>query len=163
MPSPFPPSSSAPGKGHVHLTLRSPNEPVFTALSYSYPLKLVVSAPHTLLPSDSTSSSTSNNTEPNTRNDTPKSPIPPQRPSNVPLLFLLTYGGGLVSGDHISLSLLLAPSTRLTTVTQGSTKIFRPAHPSSTALTRQDLTAKIAANAALCLMPDPCQPFAQSR
>ncbi|KAI4099561.1 MAG: hypothetical protein L6R37_005914 [Teloschistes peruensis] len=175
MPSPFPPSSSAPGKGHVHLTLRSPNnEPVFTALSYSYPLKLVVSAPHTLPPNPTSPSSTSTSTseastEPSlTENDTLKSTIrPPSCPSKVPLLFLLTYGGGLVSGDYISLSLHLAHSTRLTIATQGSTKIFRPPTPSSsssTALTtRQDLTATIAANAALCLMPDPCQPFARSR
>ncbi|KAI4231916.1 MAG: hypothetical protein LQ352_008376 [Teloschistes flavicans] len=161
MPSPFPPSTSAPGRGHVQLTLRPPNEPVFSALSYCYPLKLVVSASHTL-PADPSSSSASNPSL-SIGHDTAKPIIPPQYPSAVPLLFLLTYGGGLVSGDHISLSLSLAPSTRLTIATQGSTKIFRPATPSSAALTRQDLTAKIAANAALCLMPDPCQPFAESR
>ncbi|KAL9016806.1 MAG: hypothetical protein Q9185_005850 [Variospora sp. 1 TL-2023] len=139
-PSPFPPSTSTPGVGHVHLNLQPPSQPVFSSLSFSYPLKLVVSAPHTLTaPSLSTA------------------------PSTIPLLFLLTYGGGLVSADHISLTLTLAPTTRLVIATQGSTKIFRPLSPSSTALTRQDIHTHIAADAALWFAPDPCQPFAQSR
>ncbi|KAL8726620.1 MAG: hypothetical protein Q9181_005969 [Wetmoreana brouardii] len=147
MPSPFPPSASTLGTGKVHLTLRPPNDPVFETLFYTYPLKLVVSAAHSL---------------PSPKTRSPEDAKTPSHPSSVPLLFLLTYGGGLVSGDHISLSISLSPSTRLTLTTQGSTKIFRPpSHPAP--LTRQDLTVRIAANAALCLMPDPCQPFASSR
>ncbi|KAI4139186.1 MAG: hypothetical protein LQ341_004314 [Variospora aurantia] len=57
----------------------------------------------------------------------------------------------------------LAPTTRLVIATQGSTKIYRPLSPSSTALTRQDIHAHVAAHAALWFAPDPCQPFAQSR
>ncbi|KAI4167091.1 MAG: hypothetical protein LQ343_007495 [Gyalolechia ehrenbergii] len=151
-PSPFPPSSSTPGAGVVHLTLQPPFHPVFSTLSFSYPLKLVVSASHKIpsRPSSSPQSSSS----------------PALRPSSVPLLFLLSYGGGLVSGDHISLSITLSPSTRLTIATQGSTKIFRPPPlPPSTLpqLTRQDLRVNIGAHAALWLAPDPCQPFAHSR
>ncbi|KAL9007371.1 MAG: hypothetical protein Q9173_007340 [Seirophora scorigena] len=142
-PSPFPPSTSIPGVGHVRLNLQSPSHPVFSTLSFSYPLKLVVSAPHTLAPSASTSN---------------------PRPSAVPLLFLLTYGGGLVSADHVSLSLTLASTTRLVVATQGSTKIFRPSsHSHPSALTRQDIHTEIGAHAALWYAPDPCQPFAESR
>ncbi|KAL9594065.1 MAG: hypothetical protein Q9219_007230 [cf. Caloplaca sp. 3 TL-2023] len=152
-PSPFPPSTSIPGTGSVHLTLDPQSHPIFSSLFFTYPLKLVVSAAHPLPPPSSPSSS------------------PPHHPSSVPLLFLLSYGGGLVSKDHISLSITLSPSTRLTLATQGSTKIFKPP-PSSSAptlppppppLTRQDLHVAIGAHAALWLAPDPCQPFAQSR
>lgn len=155
MPSPFPPSTSSPGTGTVKLSLRPPDQPVFEILSFSYPLKLVVSAPHNL-----------QRASPNTETST----ATPLHPSSVPLLFLLTYGGGLVSGDQIHLSISLAPTTRLTIATQGSTKIFKPSLPHDVSclaqppsLTRQDLRVDIAANAALWLGPDPCQPFASSR
>ncbi len=142
--SPFAPSTSAPGAGTVHLTLLPPSHPVFTALSFSYPLKLVVSAPHHLTPTPSQSPSTSTT------------------PATVPLLFLLTYGGGLVSGDHIALTLTLSPHTRLTIATQGSTKIFPPSS-APPLLTRQDLRARVGAGAALWLAPDACCPFKGSR
>ncbi|KAL8931498.1 MAG: hypothetical protein Q9216_007181 [Gyalolechia sp. 2 TL-2023] len=151
-PSPFPSSSSTPGAGSVHLTLQPPSHPVFSTLSFSYPLKLVVSASHRIPSLPSTSP--------------PSSSPPPLRPSSVPLIFLLSYGGGLVAGDHISLSITLSPSTRLTVATQGSTKIFRPPPlPPSTPppLTRQDIRVGIGAHAALWLAPDPCQPYAHSR
>ncbi|KAL8715368.1 MAG: hypothetical protein Q9220_000701 [cf. Caloplaca sp. 1 TL-2023] len=152
MPSPFPPSTSTPGTGIVHLTLQPPNHPVFPTFSYSYPLKLVVSAPHTCLPASSSlpttfAASFSTST-------VPTSII-------VPLLFLLTYGGGLVSGDAIALKLTLAPHTRLVIASQGSTKIFKPSL-SPAPSTTQSLVVSIAANSALWLAPDPCQPFAQS-
>ncbi|KAL8656875.1 MAG: hypothetical protein Q9226_002485 [Calogaya cf. arnoldii] len=155
MPSPFPPSTSNPGTGTVKLALRPPDQPVFEILSFSYPLKLVVSASHNIPP-----------TSPHSEAST----TVPLHPSSVPLLFVLTYGGGLVSGDHIHLTISLAPTTRLTIATQGSTKIFKPSVPRDTSrleqppsLTRQDLRVGIAANAALWLGPDPCQPFASSR
>ncbi|KAL8899460.1 MAG: hypothetical protein Q9192_001556 [Flavoplaca navasiana] len=154
MPSPFPSSTSNPGTGIIKLALRPPDQPVFEVLSFSYPLKLVVSAHHNLPQSSSIEASATT----------------PLRPSSVPLLFLLTYGGGLVSRDQIHLSISLAPKTRLTIATQGSTKIFKPclpvdgSHPvQPPPLTRQDLCVGIAANAALWLGPDPCQPFASSR
>ncbi|KAL8999365.1 MAG: hypothetical protein Q9169_001791 [Polycauliona sp. 2 TL-2023] len=152
MPSPFPLSTSHPGTGTVKLTLRSPDQPVFEVLSFSYPLKLVVSAPHNL---------------PNAFPSLGSSIKTPTRPSSVPLLFLLTYGGGLVSGDQIHLSISLAPITRLTIATQGSTKIFKPSIPDGSSctapVTRQSLHVRIAANAGLWFGPDPCQPYASSR
>lgn len=79
---------------------------------------------------------------------------------HVTLCFLLTYGGGLVGGDEINLKVDLNVSTRLVIVTQGSTKIFKS--PSRTVISRQILDVKIGAHAALCYLPDPTQPFAES-
>jgi len=141
MPSPFPPTSTTPGHGIIHLTLLPPSHPTFTTLTYTYPLKLLPSTPHILPP--------------------PPNPPSTPHPTTVPLLFLLTYGGGLLSPDHISLTITLDPHTRLTLTTQGSTKIFKPSlHPAPT--TRQDLHVRVGAHAALWLAPDPVQPFAGS-
>ncbi|CRK48309.1 hypothetical protein BN1723_007951 [Verticillium longisporum] len=76
------------------------------------------------------------------------------------LVFLLSYGGGLVGGDHVHLEILVRPDARLSIVTQGHTKIFKAA--SKTIVTRQALRARIGARAGLCLLPDPVQPFDDS-
>lgn len=76
------------------------------------------------------------------------------------LVFLLSYGGGLVGGDTISLHITVVPGSRLAVVTQGHTKIFRSGNPSVT--TRQELDVLVGDGAALCLLPDPVQPFAHS-
>ncbi|KAI1206284.1 UreD-domain-containing protein [Annulohypoxylon truncatum] len=73
------------------------------------------------------------------------------------LVFLLSYGGGIVGGDQINLSIDVQPSARLSIVTQGHTKIFRPTQPDT--VTRQNLQVEIKDGAALCLVPDPIQPF----
>ncbi|KAL6721548.1 hypothetical protein ACLMJK_000652 [Lecanora helva] len=151
MPSPFPPPSTTPGSGTIHLTLLPPSHPTFSTLTYTYPLKLLPSSPH-ILPAPPANHASS--TQP-----------PPPQPTTVPLLFLLTYGGGLVSGDQINLTITLDPSTRLTITTQGSTKVFRPPPsdlPAAPPTTRQNLTVHICAHAALWLAPDPVQPYADS-
>ena len=150
MPSPFPPTSSIQGKGHVHLTLLPPSNPTFSHLTYTYPLKLLPSTPYTL-------------SSPLSRPPVPSKDLskPPPPPDNVPLLFLLTYGGGLVAGDHIDLSIRLDAGTRLTTTTQGSTKVFKSS-TSPAPTTRQDLNVHICNHAALWLAPDPVQPYADS-
>ncbi len=81
--------------------------------------------------------------------------ISPARPSErrSALVFVLSYGGGLVGGDSVSLSVLVEAGARLSMVTQGHTKIFRAAAPDM--VTRQTLQARVAAGAALCLLPDP--------
>ena len=151
MPSPFPPSSSIPGKGDIHVTLLPPSTPTISHLLYTYPLKLVQSTPHKPPSTPST--------KPTPSNDALSRP--PSAPEIVPLLFLLTYGGGLVAGDHIDLTIRLDKGTRLTTTTQGSTKIFKPS-VSATPTTRQDLSVHVSNHAALWLAPDPVQPFADS-
>lgn len=184
MLSPFPPTSSKPGHGEVHLTLLPPATPSFSTLTYTYPLKLLPSTPHTLEPTPQSTNQDSPTQSANPTNSTAQpakaqTSIVVPRPTNVPLLFLLTYGGGLLAGDTISLEIELDPGTRLTLTTQGSTKVYRPPPPpfsnsddTSTPLapttsnppptTRQDLVVKIARGAALWLAPDPVQPFAGS-
>ncbi|OTA94623.1 hypothetical protein M434DRAFT_394556 [Hypoxylon sp. CO27-5] len=76
------------------------------------------------------------------------------------LVFLLSYGGGLVGGDQINLSIEVRPKARLSIVTQGHTKIFRSARPDI--ITRQNLKVEIKDEGALCLLPDPVQPFESS-
>jgi urease accessory protein UreH len=76
------------------------------------------------------------------------------------LVFLLTYGGGLVGGDRVSLAIEVRPGARLSLATQGHTKIFKS--PSPGVVTRQLMRVDIASGAGLCLLPDPVQPFADS-
>ena len=79
---------------------------------------------------------------------------------HVTIAFLLTYGGGLVGGDQINLKVELQDDTRLVLVTQGSTKIFKS--PERLVVSKQILDVKIGSYAALCYLPDPTQPFAES-
>src|SRR5579862_5275429 len=127
MTSPFTPSASAPGRGHISVCLLPPSASHLTTLSYTYPLKL----------------------------------ISPSHPSQkAVLVFLLTYGGGLVSGDAVTLSADVLANSRLALVTQGSTKIFKARSPD--VVSSQTLNVRVEAGAALCLLPDPVQPFAGS-
>jgi urease accessory protein len=104
--------------------------PQFKTLQYAYPLKLI-------------------------------SPTPLVYDDNyVHTLFLLTYGGGLVAGDTIDLTITLEARTALILLTQGSTKIFKTPNP--TLVSGQRMKVSIAAGAALCYIPDPIQPFAES-
>ncbi|RYP77143.1 hypothetical protein DL771_001433 [Monosporascus sp. 5C6A] len=73
------------------------------------------------------------------------------------LVFLLSYGGGLVGGDQVSLSIDVQSGAKLSIVTQGHTKVFQSVTPDI--ITRQRLDVKIEAGAGLCLLPDPVQPF----
>lgn len=129
--SPFQKSSSLPGQGNIGLSLLSPGRQVLTDLTYQYPLKLIAPDPH---------------------NSAQK--------KQVTMVFLLTYGGGLVGGDEINLRVSLAKHTRLILVTQGSTKLFKS--PTRAIKSRQTLNVNVEAGAALCYLPDPTQPFAES-
>lgn len=124
MQSPFPKSASSPGRGDVHLTLLPPATPAFSTLSYTYPLKLLPSNPHKLAPTLEAAfqvEATDGNSA-SDRIDARSSSL-----SSVPLLFILTYGGGLLAGDHVDLTIRLDPYTRLTIATQGSTKVYKNA------------------------------------
>ena len=85
--------------------------------------------------------------------------ISPSRPSELRsvLVFLLSYGGGLVGGDNVNLSIEVHAGAKLSIVTQGHTKIFKSATPDI--VTRQTLRVHVAPGAGLCLLPDPVQPF----
>ncbi|KAF2489712.1 UreD-domain-containing protein [Lophium mytilinum] len=137
--NPFLPSTSRPGHGTVHLALLPPNTPVLQTVTYQYPLKLIAPEPLHL----------------------PAHPSHPTTPGPlIHTLFLLTYGGGLVAGDTISLTLTLAPTTRLVLLTQGATKIFKT--PSPALVSRQLTHTTLAPASALCYLPDPVQPFADA-
>lgn len=79
-------------------------------------------------------------------------------------VFMMSYGGGLVGGDQIDLSVHVEDNTKLCLLTQGSTKIFKQRvvadRPTST--TSQTLRVKIKSGGLLALLPDPIQPFADS-
>ena len=131
--NPFGSSASSPGLGHILVTKLPPNKQILQKFDYQYPLKLIAPDPH-LAPKD-------NRTQ-------------------ITLVFLLTYGGGLVGGDKIDLTVTLEAESKLVLVTQGSTKIFKSATPS--VVTGQALNVHIKPRAALCYLPDPTQPFAES-
>jgi len=65
-----------------------------------------------------------------------------------------------VGGDVVNLAVDVQAGARLSVVTQGHTKIFKS--PSSDIVTRQTMRVDIATGAALCLLPDPVQPFEDS-
>ncbi|RSL81561.1 hypothetical protein CEP51_005771 [Fusarium floridanum] len=87
------------------------------------------------------------------------SPAPsPNQPSI--LVFLLSYGGGLVAGDSVNLTIHVRQNAKLSIATQGHTKVFKS--PSADVITRQNLNVNIEDDAAMCLLPDPVQPFEDS-
>lgn len=128
MTSPFPPSSSIPGEGHLVVELLPHDISALSKLAFQYPLKLI-------------------------------SPSPSADQKSL-LVFLLTYGGGLVGGDQVHLVIDVKTRSKLSIVTQGHTKIFKS--PSRHVITRQSVRVTIEAGAALCLLPDPVQPFRES-
>ncbi|KAK7192049.1 hypothetical protein DPSP01_003915 [Paraphaeosphaeria sporulosa] len=136
--SPFAASTAKAGHGSIKLSILPPDMPVLRDVSYQYPLKLV--APDPLPPSEDKSNG--------------------HAPRLVHTVFLLTYGGGIVAGDAIDLSVSLEDRTRLVLLTQGSTKIFKTPDPSL--VSRQHMEVTLAAGAALVYLPDPVQPFAQT-
>lgn len=134
MSNPFISSTAKPGHGTIHLALLPPSTPRLRIASYQYPLKLVSPAP--------------------TR--TTGDPF-----HLVHTVYLLTYGGGMVAGDTIDLSVTLEAATRLVLLTQGSTKLFKS--PSRDVSSKQRMSVSLAPGAALCYLPDPVQPFERSR
>lgn len=76
------------------------------------------------------------------------------------LVFLLSYGGGLVGGDTVDLSVHVRNGSRLSLVTQGHTKVFKS--PSPDIVTSQKMNVDVEEGASLCLLPDPVQPFEKS-
>ncbi|PVG04526.1 UreD-domain-containing protein [Serendipita vermifera] len=134
------------GKGRAELRVFGDNAH-FSELSYTYPLKL-------LSPRSTTAASN-------------------EAAQRVAILYSLSYGGGLISGDRIELSLDVKEAAKLVLLTQGSTKIF-PARPdqrlssgiaegnpkdSNARQTVQRMSAHVDSSAFLVLLPDPVTPF----
>lgn len=192
MPPLFPTSTSTPGHGNIHITLLPPCNPSISSLSYSYPLKLLPSTPHVLESDQETlaKESTQDDPEVGRAKGCPRPNTTSLRPTLVPLVFILTYGGGLLAGDCINLKIRLDPCTRLVAATQGSTRVYKMPVPhdlhtdqalsfsehraSSFSKTgavqnlthaptsRQDLCVRVCRGAGFWLAPDPIQPFADS-
>ncbi|CAK7206957.1 hypothetical protein SEUCBS139899_009764 [Sporothrix eucalyptigena] len=151
--SPFPPSTATPGDGRIVATLTPNGEPGLAVVSYQYPLKLI--APQT---------GAGVGTLGRAGGDGAEEDDATRRKSA--LVFLLSYGGGLVAGDQVNLSIEVQRNARLSLVTQGTTKVFKATGDGRKAAvtipTRQNLTMTVAPGAGLCLLPDPVQPFAES-
>jgi urease accessory protein len=129
--SPFTTVSAPPGAGSIRLIRLPPDQQSLQTVTFQYPLKLISPDPHRAVDE-----------------------------GHVTVIFLLTYGGGLVGGDKINLKAELDDHTRLVLLTQGSTKIFKS--PNRAVITGQVLDVKVGAGAALCYLPDPTQPFEES-
>jgi urease accessory protein len=148
--SPFPPqslfrqaSSATAGHGEVILDVLAPNIPVVTKQFYQYPLKLISRIPACSLDSRFPSNATT--------------PVH---------LYLLSYGGGLLPGDCIDVSITLRPRCRLVLTTpQGSTKIYRTenAQGDLPSKSQQTLNVELGKQTGLCYLPDPSVPYARSR
>lgn len=151
---------------------------VFTCLSFTFPLKLIsphISARNASL--DILNRTPLNLSPPSTRVSECKAPS---------VMYILGYGGGLVSGDSVDLDVDVGSGCSLLILTQGSTKVFktrnsRPTQGVSTAalprtpeqrageggggemVTRQTFRFLIRKNATLVLLPDPVTCFASAR
>ncbi|KAL2835352.1 UreD urease accessory protein-domain-containing protein [Aspergillus pseudoustus] len=89
---------------------------------------------------------------------------PPCKPTHrAALAFTMSYGGGLVAGDSVDLTVTVRPKARLGLLTQGSTKVYKTKSSCKDSMhSRQSLTASVEDGAALLLLPDPVQPFRNS-
>ncbi|KAI0830623.1 UreD-domain-containing protein [Trametes gibbosa] len=99
--------------------------------------------------------------------------LSPQLPSSdVPVVYMMSYGGGLVGGDRVELDVDVQDGARLAILSQGSTKVFksRPgqrqsaaAHAQMRSATTQILDVRISPKGALFLLPDPVTCFCSAR
>jgi urease accessory protein len=89
-----------------------------------------------------------------------KSPLRliPTRGGSSAWVFTTTFGGGLVDGDAIDLSIEVEPSARALLTTQASTKIHRSANG-----TTSSLRARVDRDALLAIVSDPIVAYADSR
>ncbi|WFC97987.1 hypothetical protein MYAM1_000708 [Malassezia yamatoensis] len=130
--------------------------PIFSQLEGQFPLRL-------LTPHASCANATLN---------AAKYGIAPVK--GVGVLYVVNYGGGLVSGDHIDLDYDVGSFTRLLLLTQGSTKVYcerrpgdsratLPAAESSQAKSSQYFRYIVRPEATLVILTSPITCFARSR
>ncbi|KAI1793867.1 UreD-domain-containing protein [Ganoderma leucocontextum] len=97
--------------------------------------------------------------------------LAPRLPSrNLSIVYMLSYGGGLVGGDHIRLDVEVHDAACLAILSQGSTKVFktRPnqrlsANNQIYPITAQSLNVRVASASALFLLPDPVTCFRDAK
>ncbi|KDN36186.1 hypothetical protein RSAG8_11018, partial [Rhizoctonia solani AG-8 WAC10335] len=134
-------SARAPqhGTGKVHIHAFGPHAH-FNQLSYTYPLRLLA----------------------------PTIPFAGHGQVPVGVAYILSYGGGLVSGDRIELEVKVEQGVGLVFFTQGSTKVFksrlgadrfRQSTSTSSPTTTQHLTATLESSNIFVLLPDPITCF----
>ncbi|KAF9521692.1 urease accessory protein UreD [Crepidotus variabilis] len=90
------------------------------------------------------------------------------------MVYMLTYGGGLVGGDAVDLSVTVQPGVKLVLLSQGTTKVFKTrlgrrlaavsSHPpleshQISVSTKQNITFRIARGSVLVLLPGPVTCF----
>ncbi len=84
--------------------------------------------------------------------------LTPRNQGQAAWVYTSTYGGGLVDGDHLQLTVEVGQHAEGVLLTQSATKVYR-----SPQGTRQSLDAEVADGASLLLLPDPTSCFAGSR
>ncbi|KAI0004210.1 UreD-domain-containing protein [Russula compacta] len=96
---------------------------------------------------------------------------PRMHQEGVAVVYMMTYGGGLVGGDRISVSINIEQGAQLVLLSQGSTKVFKarvgfraavrtaPSTLYNPTTTTMRLDVSIAAGGALFLLPDPVTCF----
>jgi urease accessory protein len=84
--------------------------------------------------------------------------LTPKNHGDAAWLFLSSFGGGLVDGDHLDVEVEVARGASAFLGTQASTKVYRSPHGCS-----QRLRARVDGEAALAVVPDPVVCFAGAR
>ena len=84
--------------------------------------------------------------------------LTPQNHGDAAWVYLTNYGGGLVDGDQIQLKLKLRARAQAVLLTQASSKVYRGTRGAS-----QSLSAQVASEAALIILPDPLVCFAGAK
>lgn len=75
-------------------------------------------------------------------------------------VYALNYGGGIVSGDHISCKFCVGDACTMVLTTQGSTKVYKSVESKCS---QQILEARVGSNALLAIIPDPVTCFSTAR
>jgi urease accessory protein len=86
--------------------------------------------------------------------------LSPDSPGDAAWVYTSTFGGGLLSGDHIFLEINVGVHAAAYVTTQSATKVFRSTTPDSTV---QTTTATVGDDALLAFLPDPVSCFAGAR
>jgi urease accessory protein len=84
--------------------------------------------------------------------------LTPRNHGSAAWVYASTYGGGLVDGDALCISIDVEPDAMALLSTQASTKVYRSPRGTSA-----ETTARVAAGALLVSMPDPVVCFAGAR
>ncbi|KAL9936678.1 hypothetical protein V8E36_004746 [Tilletia maclaganii] len=152
-PPPLPPhqrTTSFQGRGLAVLRsdsslARSPRA-IFSHLEFAFPLKLI---------------------HPRTSSHNANAQIQPAS-NAVAALYIVSYGGGLVSGDQVELDIDVGSACTLLTLTQGSTKVFKMRTRSATRKEDIEWTSQyfrylVRPEACLLVLPDPVTPYSSAR